>query len=162
MTRLPHPQGKAFALLAWAYFAMSTGPLFASVGIAVSGGTDWDGPGEIVVAVVATVILTGLTVWLFRRAVGHRRRQAFYLYPEGYILTGPSGRVARVEPWGEVYAISVPGIVSAQVLFWSTKQRTMCEIVHRRGWKVKFVEVTGREVLAPLMVELHAAATGRR
>ena len=161
MTRFSHPQGKVFALLAWAYFVVPTGLLLAFVQVAVSGGIRWDGVGEAVAALAVPAIAAVLAVWLFRRAVGHRRRQAFYLYPEGYILTAPSGRVVRVEPWREVYAVTVPGVVSARILFWSTEQRTVCEIVHRRGRKVKFAEVTGREVLAPLLVELHAAATGR-
>lgn len=159
VARIPHPLGRIYATIAWGYFLMPALFLFGAVLVLLTGQNPWHTPGEWAVGLLSVGIVAGLAVVLAKRARGHTRRQAFYLYLEGYLLTSPFGRVVRVEPWQNVTRIEIlPVLVSATVVVWSTRQRIICEFRHAKGRKVRFTEVVGKESLAPLALRLHAEA----
>lgn len=92
-------------------------------------------------------------------AVGSVTRRAFYLFPQGYVATGASGRVSRVTKWEDVGGITGvgPGYhLHVQVPF--GKLRVVCRIDHHFGRPIKFTEPADRMVLAPLAEELRARA----
>ncbi|WP_253766130.1 hypothetical protein [Goodfellowiella coeruleoviolacea] len=128
--------------------------------VVLTGGANVAGAAQGITLALVGVATAALAWLLGALAVGQVRRRAFYLYPQGYLSTDALGRVARAVPWNTVSRIEIPPVsVGVQLGMWGSKQRTICEIRHHRGRLVRFTEVTGEEVLAPLAIELHAQAT---
>lgn len=160
VARVPHPLGRIYATITWGYFLIPVVSLLGGLVVFATGPSPWHGLGEWAIGLLGTAFAVGLALLLATRARGHVRRQAFYLYPQGYLLTSPFGRVVRVVPWTDVTTVDIlPVTVSATVAVWSTAERVICEIKHVRGRKIRFTEVLGRESLGPLAQRLHAAAT---
>ena len=162
VARIPHPLGPIYARITWLYFLLPVLFLVGGLLVVVTGQSNWHGAGEWAIGLLSIALAGALAVLLAKRARGHVRRQAFYLYPQGYLVTSPFGRVVRVAPWTEVTKVEIlPVTVRASVAVWSTRERAICEIRHVRGRKLRFTEVLGRESLGPLARRLHEAATQR-
>lgn len=76
-----------------------------------------------------------------------------------YLKTNSLGRVSRLVRWEEVKSIGgyQPGVVTTvQVV--GRPARGMYRMRHHRGRSLKFTEIVGRERLAPLAYQPHAAA----
>jgi hypothetical protein len=156
VARVPHPNRRAYAFAygIWALLLLVQTPVV----IALPGPTNWSA-----VAAQGTV-LTALGAFLAYRAVTTITDRAFYLYPGGYLTTKPSGRVAVAARWEDVtsvWGLDGAAHVRARVLF--GRQRVLYQInhVHGRPRPVKFGEIVGREVVAPLIRTLREEATRR-
>jgi hypothetical protein len=146
-----HPNGRTYALIYWLWaILLGAYPIVTVVFLIAGrmGNAQWG-------TVVVIDLLSGAAgVFLASRALGSVRKRAFYLYPQGYIATAASGKVTHVNRWENVSRIegAGPGIRLVAM------GRIMCRIHHYDGRPIKFSEIMGRELLAPLMYELHTEA----
>jgi hypothetical protein len=162
--RFRHPNARLFAIITWAYFVMVAGlVLVALAGIvrALIG----QGPAPQWAAVLISVLVGGALAYLLAQlAVGNVTRRAIYLYPRGYVATGPTGRVIRTVAWHRVARIDGMGVpLQMRVKVVGAKARTVFAFRHRGGWpmSIKFTEVSGQEQLAPLAYQLFIEETGK-
>ncbi|BEL06575.1 hypothetical protein Q0Z83_047660 [Actinoplanes sichuanensis] len=162
--RFRHPNARVFAIITWAYFAMVAGLLLvmlASIGMYLAGSgrePEW------LVVLIYTVVGGGLAYLLAQLAIGNVTRRAIYLYPGGYVATGPSGRVIRTIPWHRLDRIDGMGVpLQMQVKVVGAKARTVFAFRHNGGWPrpIKFTEVAGQEQLAPLAYRLYIEAISK-
>jgi hypothetical protein len=152
LAAIRHPNGKVYAFSYGLWAVLLAMYPVATVVLLAAGGlqnANW------VTVVLADLAAIALVWFLGSRAVGSVRKRAFYLYREGYIATKASGKVAVVKRWEDVSRIegAGPGVHLVAT------NRVMCAIHHHNGRPIRFSEVLGREVLAPLAYELHAEAT---
>jgi hypothetical protein len=115
-------------------------------------------------ALIFVAVGGGASYLLAQLAIGNMTRRAIYLYPRGYVATGPTGRVIRTVPWHKVAGIDGMGTpVQMRVQVVGTKARTVFAFRHRGGWPrpIKFTEVAGQEQLGPLAYRLYIEETSR-
>jgi hypothetical protein len=149
---LRHPNGRTYAVTYWLWaIILGVYPVLTVV-LLIAGQME---NAQWAVVVVADLVAAAVAVLLASRALGSVRRRAFYLYPQGYIATGASGRVTHVKRWEEVSRIegAGPGVNLVAM------GRVMCRIHHHDGRPIKFSEFLNNGVLAPTAYQLHAEAT---
>lgn len=160
--RFRHPNARIFAVITWVYFAM-VGALFLGSVVSLVLALAGRGPEpEWTIAVLLVLVLGAVTYLLGYLAIGNVTRRAIYLYPRGYVATGPTGRVIRTIPWHRLKRIDGMGVpLQMQVKVVGAKARTVFAFRHTGGWPrpIKFTEVAGQERLAPLAYELFVQET---
>jgi len=158
--RISGPNGGVYRMLYWLYGTIVAMFPIGSLLVMLSGQKSPPGrEPQAVVVIPAFIAATALAVFLFYCGYGSVRKRAVYLYPQGYLTTSSLGRVSRLVRWEEVKSIGgyQPGVVTTvQVI--GQPARVMYRIRHHRGRSLKFTEIAGREQLAPLAYQLHAAA----
>ncbi|MBP2322178.1 hypothetical protein JOF56_002563 [Kibdelosporangium banguiense] len=161
VARCPHPNRAVNASAYWAWVALLAILPLSAVLLAITGRLADEGTTPqwgVILPLNAVAIALG--VFLAVRAVGCVTRHAFYLYPQGYLVVAPSGRVGRAVKWEDVGRID-RFTFQFRIAIVGLEPRVSYKIHHAfdQPRPIKFTEPVGREVLGPLICKLHAEAS---
>jgi len=157
VARYRHPNGRIYASVYWLWCAILA--LFPIGTLPTLGSPRSPSAAPVGVVLLVSGLVIALAALLAVLAVRSVTRRAFYLYPQGYLLTGAFGLIVRSATWAEVSIVEVqPHELRMRFLFWTAAPRAVCLIRHRKGRPVRFTEPTETAALIPDLLRLHAEA----